>query len=100
MNLPTINEILEVPLVKGLITKLNRGEVVSTALLVLGELALQTKESALDMSLPTVTEVADRIADKLLQNEPARLVSTINATGRLFLRSWAPPRWQVRRLTL
>ena len=84
MNLPTINEILEVPLVKGLITKLNRGEVVSTALLVLGELALQTKESALDMSLPTVTEVADRIADKLLQNEPARLVSTINATGRLF----------------
>ena len=84
MNLPTINEILEVPLVKGLITKLNRGEVVSTALLVLGELALQTKESALDMSLPTVTEVADRIADKLLQNEPARLVPTINATGRLF----------------
>ena len=84
MNLPTINEILEVPLVKGLITKLNRGEVVSTALLVLGELALQTKESARDMSLPTVTEVADRIADKLLQNEPARLVPTINATGRLF----------------
>ena len=84
MNLPTINEILDVPLVKGLITKLNRGEVVSTALLVLGELALQTKESALDMSLPTVTEVADRIADKLLQNEPARLVPTINATGRLF----------------
>ena len=83
-SLPTINEILEVPLVKGLITKLNRGEVVSTALLVLGELAQQTRESARDFSLPAVTDVANRIADKLLQNEPARLVPTINATGLLF----------------
>lgn len=83
-NLPTINEILETPLVKGLVSKLSRGEVVSTSLLVLGELAQQTRESALGMTLPTVTDVANRIADKLTQDNPARLVRTINATGKLF----------------
>ena len=90
-NLPTLNEILENPAVKSLVNKISRGEIVSTALIVLGELALQTRQSAAEMTLPTVSEVANRIALRITEGDPTRMVPTVNATGQLLPEELGPP---------
>lgn len=89
--MPTLNEILENAAVKSLVNKISRGEIVSTALIVLGELALQTRQSAAEMTLPTVSEVANRIAARITEGDPTRMVPTINATGQLFPEQLGPP---------
>lgn len=83
-NIPTLSEILENPTLKSLLTKLGRGEIVSTALNVLDELRNRANIVVTERTLPTVSELADVIARRITHGDPSQIGPVINATGELF----------------
>ncbi|MDO4575323.1 MAG: hypothetical protein Q4D98_08925 [Planctomycetia bacterium] len=83
-NLPTLSDILESSVVKSLLNKLSRGEIVSTSLNVLDELRNRAQIAATERTLPTVTELADVIVQKITMGDPSWIGAVINATGELF----------------
>lgn len=90
-NIPSLAEILENPAVKSLVNKISRGEIVSTTLNVLDELRNRAAIIATQRTLPTVTEVADLVAKRIMQGDPSQIGPVINATGELFPETLGPP---------
>ncbi|MBX3413423.1 MAG: L-seryl-tRNA(Sec) selenium transferase [Pirellulales bacterium] len=82
-NLPSVSELLESPPLKGLVDKVSHNVVVSRVRTVLDDLRHEVQQAAADRTLPTVSELAEKIARRIQQDETSSLRPVINATGIL-----------------
>jgi len=82
-NLPSVSELLESPPLKGLVDKVSHNVVVSRVRSVLDDLRQEVQHAAAERTLPTVSELAEKIARRIQQDETPRLRPVINATGIL-----------------
>jgi L-seryl-tRNA(Ser) seleniumtransferase len=82
-NFPSVNDLLESPPLKRLVGGLSRNAVVSTVRTVLDEVRSEVQTVATEMTMPSVTDLAERIARRLVEGQPSHLRPVINATGIL-----------------
>jgi L-seryl-tRNA(Ser) seleniumtransferase len=85
-NLPSMGELLDSPPLRSLIDRVSHNAVVSGVRTFLDEVRGELQTAATDRTLPSVSELAERIARRILADEHTPLVPLINATGRL----WSP----------
>ena len=82
-NIPSVNELLENPALKGLMDRISHNVVVHSVRTVLDEVRHEVHSATAERALPSVSELADRIARRVLEGEPSILRPVINATGVL-----------------
>ena len=82
-NLPSVTELLESPRLSTLVDRISHNVVVSTVRTVLDELRSEVQNAASEMTLPSVSELAERIARRVVESEKPTLRPVINATGIL-----------------
>ncbi len=83
-NIPSVSELLENPSLRSLVERINHSTLASTARTVLEELRCEVQTVASQRTLPDVSELAERIAKRIMENVPTRMRSVVNATGVLF----------------
>ena len=83
-KIPSVSELLENPSLKSLVERINHSTLASTARLVLDELRSEVQTVASERTLPDVSELAERIANRIMENAPTQMRSVVNATGILF----------------
>ncbi len=84
INIPSVSELLENPSLRSMVERINHSTLVSTARTVLDELRSEAQTVASERTLPDVSELAERIASRIMENAPTRMRSVVNATGVLF----------------
>jgi L-seryl-tRNA(Ser) seleniumtransferase len=82
-NIPSVNELLESPPLRKLRDRISLGAVVSTVRTVLDEVRHEVQSAAAERTLPSVTELGERIARRVLETEESSVRPVINATGVL-----------------
>lgn len=82
-SLPSVNELLESPPLKKLVERVNRNVVVTEARSFLDKLRSDLKSAAEEIHIPNPTELADRIAQWITNDQTPHLRPVINATGIL-----------------
>jgi L-seryl-tRNA(Ser) seleniumtransferase len=82
-NLPSVNDLLESVPLRNLVQKISRSDIASTIRVVLDEVRQEVQTAAADKAWPNITELADRIADRVEEGGTAQPRSIINATGIL-----------------
>ena len=82
-HIPSVTELLETPRLKGLVDKVSHNVVVSSVRTYLEKLRTDLRAAAAEMNLPSPSELAERIARRILQEERPSLRPVINATGIL-----------------
>jgi len=82
-NIPSVNELLENPQLKALVDKVSRHAVVSRVRTILDDLRQEVQNAAADVKLPSVGELAEKIAHRILETNRPSLRPAINATGVL-----------------
>ncbi len=82
-NIPSVNELLDSPPLKKLVEKISHNVVVSTVRTVLDETRNEVQTAASERALPSVTDLAERIARRIAEGEVPALRPVINATGIL-----------------
>ncbi len=82
-NIPSVNELLENPSLKKLVDKISHNVVVSTARTMLDEMRSEVRTAASEMTLPSVSDLAERIAKRIVEGDVPSLRPVINATGIL-----------------
>ena len=82
-NIPSVSELLESPPLRKLVDRISHNVVVMGARTVLDEVRTEVQTSAAEMSLPSVSELAERIARRITEKETPSLRPVINATGIL-----------------
>lgn len=82
-GIPSVNEVLESPPLRSLLDRLNHSAVATTARTALDELRAEMRTAASERTLPNVTELAERIARRVLAEHASPLRPVINATGVL-----------------
>ena len=82
-NLPSVNELLESPQLKGLVSKLSHNTVVARVRSFLDDLRSEVQTAAAEIKLPSVSELAEKIAQRILVGDEPPLRPVINATGVL-----------------
>ncbi len=83
-KIPSVSELLENPSLRSLVERINHSTLASTARMVLEELRSEVQTVASQRTLPDVSELAERIANRIMENAPSRMRSVVNATGVLF----------------
>ncbi|MFP6693579.1 MAG: hypothetical protein VB875_11200, partial [Pirellulales bacterium] len=81
-RIPSVTELLESKPLKPLVERLSHNVVVSRVRSVLDDLRSNVRDSS-DDGLPGVTELAERIARRIMIDETPKLRPVINATGIL-----------------
>ncbi|MGE0607225.1 MAG: L-seryl-tRNA(Sec) selenium transferase [Pirellulales bacterium] len=81
--LPSVGDLLEHPQLKKLRDKVSHSVIVSRARGILDELKHEVQAAAAEVRLPSPTELAERIARRILQSNEPCLRPVINATGVL-----------------
>ena len=82
-GIPSVNEILENPVLRRLVDRISRNTVVTTVRNVLDEVRNEVHSAAAEKTLPSVSELAERIARRVLETERPKIRPVINATGAL-----------------
>jgi L-seryl-tRNA(Ser) seleniumtransferase len=82
-NIPSVNELLETPALKTVVDKVSHNVVVSEVRTFLDNLRQELRAKADDVQLPTPTELSERIAAWISNEQRGRLTPVINATGVL-----------------
>ena len=82
-NIPSVNELLESPQLKGLVNRVSRNVVVTGVRSFLGKLRDDVQQAAADLKVPTPSDLADHIAKWIMTEEVPPLRPVINATGIL-----------------
>jgi L-seryl-tRNA(Ser) seleniumtransferase len=82
-NLPSVSELLETRPLKPLVERVSHNVVVDGVRSFLDDLRDDIRKSTGEGSLPDATELAERIARRILQGEQSPLKPVINATGIL-----------------
>ena len=80
-NLPSVNQLLESPQLKQMVQTVNHSVVVDGVRVFLNELREQVSSESGDVSIPTPTEIADKIANWLKTEEKPYLRPVVNGTG-------------------
>ncbi|MFH1923510.1 MAG: L-seryl-tRNA(Sec) selenium transferase, partial [Planctomycetota bacterium] len=83
-NIPSVNELLESPPLRSLVDRISHSAVVSTVRTVLEEVRSEVQSAAVERTLPSVAELAERIARRVMESETSSLRPVINATGALW----------------
>ncbi|NLE38270.1 MAG: L-seryl-tRNA(Sec) selenium transferase [Pirellulaceae bacterium] len=92
-HIPSLSELLENPKVKILADRLRPGDVVATVRVVLEELRAEFHAATSEKTLPSVSELAERISRRVLEQRPPRPTRAINATGILLHPELGTPPW-------
>ncbi|HVX10726.1 MAG TPA: L-seryl-tRNA(Sec) selenium transferase [Pirellulales bacterium] len=82
-SLPSVNELLESPPLKGLVSRVSHHVVVTRVRSFLDDLRSDIQHAAAEVKFPDVKDLAQRIAERILEAEKPRLRPVINATGVL-----------------
>lgn len=82
-NLPSVNQLLESEPLKKMVDTVNHNVVADGVRTFLDDLRKQASKATEDISIPTATEIATRVADWLEQAEQPVLRPVINGTGIL-----------------
>jgi L-seryl-tRNA(Ser) seleniumtransferase len=82
-SIPSVNELLENPALKGLVERVSHSAVVRSVRSVLDELRAEVQVAATEKTLPNPAELAERIARRVMEGEQSSLRPVINATGIL-----------------
>jgi L-seryl-tRNA(Ser) seleniumtransferase len=82
-NLPSVHELLESPPLRTLVERISQSAVVSTVRTVLEEVRHEVQTAAADRTLLSVSDLAERIARRVAENQSCMLRPVINATGTL-----------------
>lgn len=82
-NLPSVNELLESPPLKGLVSRVSHNVVVGRVRSFLEDLRTEIQATAAEVKFPDVKELAQRIAERILEADKPHLRPVVNATGVL-----------------
>ncbi len=82
-SIPSVNELLESPQLRGLVDKVSHTVVVSEVRTFLDALRSEIKMAADEMNVPAPSDLAERIAKWIISDQQPRLQPVINATGIL-----------------
>lgn len=82
-NIPSVTELLENPKLKPLVDRVSHNVVVDRVRSMLDDLREDVSKSSGDSGLPDISELAERIAKRILEGEQPSLRPAINATGIL-----------------
>lgn len=82
-KIPSVNELLETPVLRTLVDRVSHNVVVSSVRTVLDELRSEVRSSASEGHVPSVSEMAERIARRIVEQQHPHLRPVINATGIL-----------------
>jgi L-seryl-tRNA(Ser) seleniumtransferase len=82
-QLPSVNDLLQSPVLSPLVERLSHNVVVRGARELLEEVRQQYQQVRDGAGMPSVGELAERISRRLLEGDRPRLVPVINATGIL-----------------
>ncbi len=82
-NLPSVNDLLDTPQMKGLVDRVSHNVVVTGIRNFLGNLRTDLQTAAADLNVPSPSELADRIAKWITSEDQPSLRPVINATGIL-----------------
>ncbi len=82
-GIPSVNELLESPTLRRLVDRLSQNVVVTTVRSVLDEVRNEVQHAAADRTLPSVSELAERVARRISETERPWPCPVINATGIL-----------------
>ena len=82
-NIPSVNELLETPALKTVVDKVSHNVVVAEVRTFLDNLRHEIRATTEDVQLPSPTELSERIAAWINNEQRGRLTPVINATGIL-----------------
>lgn len=82
-RIPSVNELLESPPLRGLVKRASRGVVVSGVREFLDDLRSEVQSTTADIHVPSPSDLAERIARWIVRGERPTPRPTINATGIL-----------------
>jgi L-seryl-tRNA(Ser) seleniumtransferase len=82
-SIPSVNDLLEYPRLRKLVDRISPGVVASGVRAVLEEVRSEVQTAAAEMTLPSLSELAERIARRVLETQHAGPAPVINATGVL-----------------
>ena len=82
-KIPSVNELLESPPLGKLVDRLSHNVVVDGVRRFLDEMRHQMQSAAAEIAPASVTELAERVARRILQRQPPPLGPVVNATGIL-----------------
>lgn len=82
-NIPSVNELLERPQLRNLVDSVSHHVVVSGVRTFLDDFRKEVHAAASEVQIPTPSEMAERIAEWILQDEQPPLRAVVNATGIL-----------------
>jgi len=82
-NIPSVGELLDSPPLRGLVDRISRNVVVSTVGKVLDEMRTEVQTATAEKTLPSVSDLAERIARRIVEHEAPPLREVINASGIL-----------------
>ncbi len=82
-RIPSVHELLDSPPLQRLVRRVNRNVVVSGVRDFLDNLRGEVQSATREIHVPDATELAERIAEWILQEETPALRTVINATGVL-----------------
>lgn len=80
-NLPSVSELLESPPLRSLVDRVSRNVVVSRARTILDDLRSEAQSAAAEIKAPSLAEIAERIATRILAEERPAMRAVVNATG-------------------
>lgn len=82
-NIPSVTELLESPPLRKLVDRVNRNVVVSGVRSFLDNMRSEVQSATADIKIPTPADLAERIAEWIVNEEQPPLRPVINATGIL-----------------
>ena len=82
-KIPSVSELLENPQIRTLVDRVSHNVVTDRIRVVLDEVREEVTTSATDISMPDISELASRVARRVVQGEQPKLRPAINATGIL-----------------
>ena len=82
-KIPSVTELLESPQLQPLVDRVSHNVVVDGVRTFLDDMRHELQHKAADLNIPPMSELAERIARRILQGEKAPLRPVINATGIL-----------------
>ncbi len=90
-HLPSVNELLESPPLAGLVRSVSQNRMVTAVRRVLDELRHEAQSAASNRRVPTIQEIAERIARRVVLEQVPSARGVINASGRLWGEGIGPP---------
>lgn len=83
-RLPSVNDLLENPQIKGLVDRVEKMEVTTGVKQFVDRIRREATRRSLDMPIPSIGDLADRAARYILGRQSTERPQAINATGQLW----------------